>query len=240
MNRIICERRIWTENKLLHSHDFGHLIFPLKGGALNIQTKAISVTINNNDLFYLPSECEHVFFSQQNWSECLVVDIPVFIVSKLINSTIKSEKCFALDTNWQALRTLLLTESYRKEPLVNHLVYYSVNLLREQKEESPSIRFIHEHYFENISVKTLAKLENYNAAYYGQWFKNKMGVTPQQYIQKLRLDEAKRLIQETNFSVLDITQQVGYKYQSYLTYLFKRNEDMTPQQFKICNKHKKI
>lgn len=45
MNHIICEKRIWTDIKQMHTHDFGHFIFPLKG-VVAIETKHQSVTIN--------------------------------------------------------------------------------------------------------------------------------------------------------------------------------------------------
>lgn len=231
INRIVCERRIWKDVKLLHTHEFGQLIFPLKG-ILTLKTKNQFISMNSRTLFYLPPECKHLFYAQENWAECLVVDIPIFILSDI--TKLKSESGIYLDMNenWQALRYLILTEVYRKDPSVNHLIFYLFSLLQKQNENSPSLQYIYEHYFENIPLETLARLEHYNVSYYGQWFQKKMGVTPVQYIQKLRLEKAKQLLRETNFSILDITHQIGYNHQSYLTRIFKQVEGITPQQYK--------
>jgi AraC-like DNA-binding protein len=235
-----CEKRTWTKTRLLHTHEFGQLIFPLQG-ALVLETKHQSLTINDSALFYLPPGCTHAFFSQQEVTECLVVDIPIFIASNIIKLNIEHDVdngiFLKLDAAWQALRFLILTETDRKDPAFNYLIYYSFRLLKE-KQEYPSLLYIHNHYFETIPMNILAELEHYNVTYYGQWFKKKMGITPQQYIQKIRLEEAKRLMRETDFSILDIAQQVGYTYQSYLTRLFKEAEGMTPQQYKIYNRYK--
>jgi transcriptional regulator GlxA family with amidase domain len=59
-----------------------------------------------------------------------------------------------------------------------------------------------------------------------------MGVTPQTYIQTVRLTEAKRLLQETDFSILAIAQQVGYEQQASLTRVFKQLEGTTPSNYR--------
>lgn len=54
----------------------------------------------------------------------------------------------------------------------------------------------------------------------------------QTYIQKLRLQEAKQLLRETNYSMLAIAQQVGYEHQASLTRIFKQFEGMTPYAYR--------
>jgi AraC-like DNA-binding protein len=128
----------------------------------------------------------------------------------------------------------MLSEVQDKEkdnPAISDLLFYSFRLAW-QEPESPSIRYIHEHYCSSISVGTLSDLEHYNASYYSQWFRKKMGATPQAYVQILRLNEAKRLLRETDFSVLDVAHQVGYEHQASLTRLFRRFEAMTPSEYR--------
>ncbi|BBB90393.1 bifunctional transcriptional activator/DNA repair enzyme AdaA [Methylomusa anaerophila] len=129
------------------------------------------------------------------------------------------------------MRYLMLSETNRNSYAVNHLLHYSFDLLA-QDTRSLSIRYIHNHYVENISMETLARIEHYNVSYYGQWFRKNIGVTPQQYIHQLRIDEAKRLLQETDFSISDIAHQIGYKNQSHLTQVFKKLEGLTPNRYK--------
>lgn len=51
-------------------------------------------------------------------------------------------------------------------------------------------------------------------------------------MQLLRLDRAKTLLRETNLSILQIAQQVGYDHHTSLTRLFKQLEQTTPQAYR--------
>ncbi|WP_017531598.1 helix-turn-helix transcriptional regulator, partial [Pelosinus sp. HCF1] len=78
----------------------------------------------------------------------------------------------------------------------------------------------------------LASLEHYHVGYYSQWFQKKMGVSVQIYLQKLRIEEAKRLLRETNYTILEIAQEVGYEHQASLTRIFKQVEGITPSVYR--------
>jgi AraC-like DNA-binding protein len=59
-----------------------------------------------------------------------------------------------------------------------------------------------------------------------------MGVSVQLYLQKLRLQEAKQLLRETNYNILAIAQQIGYEHQASLTRIFKQFEGITPRDYR--------
>lgn len=234
--QIVCEKRMWEEKKLIHTHDFGHLLFPLKG-ELSIQTRNQAAVMNDQKLIFLPPGCQHIFSSRKGWTECLVVDIPVFLAPYLPKSNGNDGKLLDINNDWQALRTLILSESAKEYPSLNHLLYYSFRLLQEDREPV-SIQYLKTHCFEQVSIEMLAELEHYNVSYYSQWFQKKMHMTPQQYIRLLRLNEAKRLLRETGYSLAYIAQAVGYSHQSYLTKLFKEMENITPLVYRINNRDK--
>lgn len=234
---IICEKRTWEEKKLIHTHDFGHLLFPLKG-ELSIQTRNQVAVMNDRKLFFLPPDCEHIFSSQKGWTECLVVDIPVFLAPYLPRLESNDGRLLDINKNWHALRSLILSESDKKYQSLNHLLHYSFRLLQEDREPI-SIQYLNTHCFEQISIEMLAELEHYNVSYYSQWFQQKMHMTPQQYLRLLRLKEAKLLLKETDYSLSYIAQAVGYSHQSYLTKLFKQSENITPLAYRINNRNKK-
>lgn len=223
----VGKKMSFASNKYTHTHNYGHFMLPLRG-EVSVQTERCDINLNTQHVMLVHPNCEHTISSADR-NECLVIYIPLFMFST-INTDDKIDY-LQLDTRWRALRLLMLNEVQDKEdenPAINDLLYYSFRLVG-QKEPSPSIRYIHDHYHRNISLETLAGLEHYNAAYYSQWFKKKTGVTPQTYIHTQRLNEAKRLLRETHFSILDIAQQVGYEHQSSLTRLFKQFEGVTPQ-----------
>lgn len=229
VNATLAEKICFTDVEHTHAHNFGHLILPLQG-ALNLRTKQQALIVDSQHLLLLPPGCEHTYHARER-NEFLVLYIPYFIYS---NSAGDEANYFEMDGRWRALRFLMLSEYQDKKTdtvAINQLLHYSFHLI-QQKQESPSIRYIHENYYRNMSLKDLAKLEHYHVAYYSRWFEKKMGVNPLAYIQKVRLDEAKQLLRETNYSVFEIAQQVGYEHQASLTRLFKKLEGTTPSVYR--------
>lgn len=77
-------------------------------------------------------------------------------------------------------------------------------------------------------VERLASIEHFNVSYYCKWFYNQTGMTPNAYIQQIRLEKAKVLLETTELSLLEIALQVGYSHQSSLTRLFRKIEGSNP------------
>ena len=64
-------------------------------------------------------------------------------------------------------------------------------------------------------------------------FKNTLGVSPIDYINSQKIKYSKKLIQESkDFKIADIAFKSGFNNVSYFNRQFKKNELMTPQQFK--------
>lgn len=98
---------------------------------------------------------------------------------------------FLFDDKWKAIRYLLLNETGNNpnSSSINNLFLYFYNFMTT--ENSPnSIKYINEHFTENIDLKKLADIEHYNVSYYSEWFKHNMNVSPIEYIQNLRIKES--------------------------------------------------
>lgn len=224
-----AEKLSFNEVEHTHVHSFGHLILPLQG-TLNLETEQRSILVDHQHVLLLPPECQHCYYSKER-NEFLVFYIPYFMFS---HTPATDMSYLEFNERWRALRFLMLSECQNKKTdttAINQLLYYSFQLIR-QNEEYPSICYLHEHYHTNISLETLARLEHYHVGYYGQWFQKKMGVSVQTYLQTLRLQEAKRLLRETNYSMLDIAQLVGYEQQASLTRIFRQFEGVTPSAYR--------
>ena len=59
-----------------------------------------------------------------------------------------------------------------------------------------------------------------------------MKVSPIEYIQNLRVQRAKELLLNTNLTVLQISQMVGYEHNSSFTKVFKNLEKISPTEFR--------
>ncbi|WP_028559939.1 AraC family transcriptional regulator [Paenibacillus pinihumi] len=224
---IIAERRTYTATKNTHAHGYGQLIIPLQG-ELAIKAGPQSLMLKDT-LFYVPPACEHTYHSIVR-NEFLVLDIPHFMLSA--GDTQDTGISCPLNNQWKGIRYLILNEmDDRPEPALKELFPYISHCLF-QEQQPRSIRYIHEHYDEQLTVQKLAEMEHYNRSYYSDWFLKETGKTPSSYIQEVRLNKAKELLRNTNLSILNIAIQVGLEHQSSLTRLFQQYERVTPSQFR--------
>ncbi len=59
-----------------------------------------------------------------------------------------------------------------------------------------------------------------------------MGITLSEYIQRERVEEAKKLLTLTTYSLSDICAWLNFNDQSYFIRVFKKNTSMTPRQYR--------
>lgn len=121
---------------------------------------------------------------------------------------------------------------------VHYLYRYLYSKLMESSSVS-SINYISHHYDQPITVQQLADMENYNVTYYNDWFKEQTGFSPNLYLRYVRIDKAKELLVETDFSIMEIAVMVGYSSNSTLTRAFHSLTGMTPKAYRECPCFKK-
>lgn len=232
LNTVRCERRIYSYESQTHSHAYGQLIFPLQG-SMNIRTNLFDFEMDDRHLFFLPPDFTHTF-NANNKNEFLVLDIPLKIFYGSGVKTLKKELVQLFDERWKAIRFLILQEissGRSNNSSLTDLIRYTTGLLFHNHLPA-SIQYIHDNYQEKLTVEGLASIEHFNVSYYCQWFYTQTGMTPNAYIQKIRLEKAKELLEGTNLSILEIAQLVGYSHQSSLTRLFQKSEGLNPADYR--------
>jgi AraC-like DNA-binding protein len=231
LDNIKCERRIYSVKSDTHTHEFGQLILPLQG-ILSIETDYKKLDLKDDSLFFLPPDCKHTF-NANNTNEFLVLDIPDKMLNKYDMEKMCGGRDILFDEKWKAIRYLLLNEAdiNQNSSSINNLFLYFYNFITN--ENSPnSVKYINEHFTEDIDLKKLADIEHYNVSYYSEWFKHSMNVSPVEYIQNLRVKRAKELLSNTNLTILQISQMVGYEHNSSFTKVFKNLEKISPAEFR--------
>ena len=93
-------------------------------------------------------------------------------------------------------------------------------------------KYVNKHFTEPLSLKTFADKYNYSSAHISNLFKREIGITFSDYVQSIRIQESCRLLANTNKSVAEIVNIVGYTDVKFFNKVFKRITGMTPRQFK--------
>ena len=83
-----------------------------------------------------------------------------------------------------------------------------------------------------MSLAILSEEFHLNAQYISQLFKNEIGVNFLTYLTNIRMEKAKKLLLSTALSVAEVAERSGYGDYRVFTKVFKKNEGITPSQFR--------
>jgi AraC family transcriptional regulator len=89
---------------------------------------------------------------------------------------------------------------------------------------------------EPFDLRRLATAAELSAFHFSRVFKQATGMAPSRYVARLRMDEARRLLSETDRSVLDIGLGVGYASPSHFSQVFRESTGMTPSAYRSDRK----
>jgi transcriptional regulator GlxA family with amidase domain len=83
-----------------------------------------------------------------------------------------------------------------------------------------------------LNIPELAKQSGLSERSFHRRFRQVTGLPPLQYLQKLRIELAQDLLQNSNLSVEEIGQQCGYSDASYFCRLFKHHSSASPGEYR--------
>jgi transcriptional regulator GlxA family with amidase domain len=92
--------------------------------------------------------------------------------------------------------------------------------------------WLKEHFTEKNLVGRVVEITNVPERTLKRRFKKSLGSSITDYIQGIRIEEAKRLLEAENSSVDDIACEVGYEDVSFFRKLFKRKTGLTPAKYR--------
>lgn len=93
-------------------------------------------------------------------------------------------------------------------------------------------KFLAIHFRENLSLKELSQQFNMNPVYLGQRFKKHFGILFNDYLHKLRMEEAVKLLIRTDMKIYEIAENLGYGSSDKFTAKFVQTQGITPREFR--------
>ncbi|WP_375106244.1 ABC transporter substrate-binding protein [Lysinibacillus fusiformis] len=101
-----------------------------------------------------------------------------------------------------------------------------------------AVRYIEEHYQRPLTLEKLAQELSCSVGYLSKLFKEKMHTSPIHYLGVIRINKAAKLLVQTDATLQDIADHVGYPDGYSLSRSFKRHKGISPAQFKRAWKQK--
>ena len=97
-------------------------------------------------------------------------------------------------------------------------------------------RYIDHHFKEPLTLDQLAEEAHMNKFYLSHAFKQEYGVSPINYMISRRLEESKYLLAETDLSMSQIAQLLGFSSLSYFSQVFRKTQGLSPMEYRQDNK----
>lgn len=163
------------------------------------------------------------------------LDITQLLFTHLKKREVLAHKLFDGNTN-----NLLQTQSLRSiDDMMIYITYlvdtslHYLDFIHSQKSVVNTIcDYIDQHYQENITRDSIAKIVYLSPDYIARIFKKETGLPLVNYIIKKRVEIAKDLLIQTTLPVHIISDNVGYGNYSYFTKLFKKETNYTPFEYR--------
>ena len=95
----------------------------------------------------------------------------------------------------------------------------------------PALKFMHDHFSEDFSLSSLSAVIGVTPQHFCRLFREALSMRPTDYLLKLRLDEAKRLIREGDLQMSQIALRCGFNDASYFSTVFKKHEGLSPAEW---------
>ncbi|AFY54413.1 transcriptional regulator containing an amidase domain and an AraC-type DNA-binding HTH domain [Rivularia sp. PCC 7116] len=93
--------------------------------------------------------------------------------------------------------------------------------------------YINDNLDKDLSLAQMSQIVQMSPHYFATLFKQSMGIAPHQYVTKCRVEKAKYLLSYKEFSIIQISNLVGFKSQSHFAKVFRKYVGVTPRKFRI-------
>lgn len=95
-----------------------------------------------------------------------------------------------------------------------------------------AVKVMHENYSDQIDFKKLAQTASMSYNHFIRRFKELFGVVPSEYLTRVRVQAACRVLEETNDTISSIALQTGFYDHSHLSRVFSKTMGLSPSAYR--------
>ena len=237
-------------NSSLHTHGCAELFF-ITGGHGRFRTQQEDIPVTIRDVVIVNANVPHTEVSQLESP----LEYTVLGVEGL--GTLAGAEGYSmvhLHTDWEELMgclRMMLQEAAQAQPGYERVCrnLMDVVLIRLSRQGDIALsgeaagprssrecglvrRYIDNHFKENLTLDQLAGLAHLNKYYLAHTFQREFGVSPINYLISRRIEESRFLLRETDHSISQIAQILGFSSLSYFSQSFRRLEGVSPVEYR--------
>jgi len=241
-----------------HTHDFYHYVYVLTGTGM-IKISDMQYIVQQDEFYMIPPQTYHEIASYKDY-EFKTIEIKFTLDNQKIINHLNSmpDRIKITDPKVRYSLETILREASNKEAFYRYIINVKfadiiLNMLRMfdyqnaykknhpdrteiyENTEDPGlqdvINFIEKNINKHMEIKELAKVAKISEAYFYTVFKNKFGISPNQYINKVKLSKAKELMLYSDLNVTQIADLLGFTSLHYFSKFFKKREGVSPLEY---------
>lgn len=224
-------------------------IYVIEEGEIVVEGGGVSFVAKQGDMVLIPSFVIHSArltekkFVKKSWihfamkqgateffsgySHPVKITVPnlshtLAVINGVIEASELAEPFRALATSSKIfeLVSIFMANSHPKQPIA------SVDNIDK------AIAYVNDNFTSQFTLEFLAEKFNCSCNHFIKKFKEKTGYTPIKYLSVKKIEEAKRLLENTDMSISAIMDEVGYTDASYFSKLFKKLVGYSPKNFR--------
>lgn len=242
-----------------HSHVFFHYIYVLEGTGI-IRINNIDYTGQCDSMFLIPSGTMHSISTFES-HEFKTIEIKFQVenseydgILRSMPFSIRMSSCkirYMLDTiiceATQKNNYFQLAITVKFSDVLLHLMRLASDSNKTDKmgliiDSNPSsegigsslhavIKYIEDNVSENIQIDQLARIAHLSVPYFCTLFKEHYGVSPNKYINNIKLAKAKELMLYSDMNISKISESLGFASLHYFSKFFKMREGVSPSEY---------
>ena len=231
-----------------HSHDFYQYLYVKKGmGKLQTDGKAFSLEVGK--IYVIPPHCIH---SIESLNEGMTT-YELKYHANTADDTMSQKAPDIIDlssTHAESVFKGMFNETTNMHPMYKEMLSLKLEELHicmaratelNSLNDNPSsysqtfsevIYYMEHNYANDISLKTLSDIAHMEKTYFLKKFKAEVGTPPVNYLRKLRINQSKNLLLNSDFNVTQIATAVGFQSIHHFSHVFKKLVGMTPTEYK--------
>lgn len=241
-----------------HTHNFAQILFGDRGNVICELEKG-TFKLNQSNALFLPSNYQHQYIGKDVNSRLIVVDIPsndpmlnsICLAAGIDLKDLINSESFCNDIsdfsrgvltsvvqqglNWnyhheflkQQTAVLLLTD-FLKSKIDENILRENFRIIKKEQID----QIIDRRLTTPPSCEELAKILNMSISTMISKFTESLGMTPNKYIMKRRMEWAKYYIEICNYNLSRVTYELGFSNQPSFTRAFHRYYGFNPKDLK--------
>ena len=225
----------------LHAHDCYELVYFLTGSGTTVIGEK-SYPVREHSYCIIAPHTGH--------SECIEGYGEILFIGFTFSGKLK-EGVYTSNTlsNYSLLKEIF--REYKEQNVGYEVALRSLmdllllSVLRDSNVEGKKNKDLHflreyigQHADQKINFRELSAVSGYSYDHFRHLFKQKFGISPQEYMIETRLEKSRKMLLETDLSCTEIAYACGFSNAAQLSLMFKKRWGNSPTAYKIANLYK--